>query len=208
MNLKTFPNPLTPEEERYYLERLRSGDQEAKQILIERNMRLVAHLVKKYNSGGRDMEDLISIGTIGLIKAVNTFNIDKNNRLSCYASACIENEIRMLFRSEKKLGKECSLYEPLGTDSEGNSIRLVDILEAEEKDIPERLDLEADTKKLYFFMKNKLTRREQDILVLRYGLLGSREYTQREIAKHLGISRSYVSRIEKKALEKLRCAFS
>lgn len=206
--MKTFPSPLTPEEERYYLERLKSGDQEAKQILIERNMRLVAHLVKKYNSGGRDMEDLISIGTIGLIKAVNTFNIDKNNRLSCYASACIENEIRMLFRSEKKLGKECSLYEPLGTDAEGNSIRLVDILEAEEKDIPEQLDLEADTKKLYSYMKNNLTRREQEILVLRYGLLGSREYTQREIAKHLGISRSYVSRIEKKALEKLRCAFS
>lgn len=206
--MKTFPNPLTPEEERYYLECLKSGDQTAKQILIERNMRLVAHLVKKYNSGGRDMEDLISIGTIGLIKAVNTFNIDKNNRLSCYASACIENEIRMLFRSEKKLNKECSLYEPLGTDSEGNSIRLVDILEAEETDIPERLDLEADTKKLYSFMKNKLTRREQEILVLRYGLLGSKEYTQREIAKHLGISRSYVSRIEKKALEKLRCAFS
>ncbi len=206
--MKTFPSPLTPEEERYYLERLRSGDQDAKQILIERNMRLVAHLVKKYNSGGRDMEDLISIGTIGLIKAVNTFNIDKNNRLSCYASACIENEIRMLFRSEKKLGKECSLYEPLGTDAEGNSIRLVDILEAEEKDIPERLDLEADTKKLYYYMKQKLTRREQEILVLRYGLLGSREYTQREIARQLGISRSYVSRIEKKALEKLRCAFS
>ncbi len=206
--MKTFPNPLTPEEERYYLERLRSGDQEAKQILIERNMRLVAHLVKKYNSGGRDMEDLISIGTIGLIKAVNTFNIDKNNRLSCYASACIENEIRMLFRSEKKLGKECSLYEPLGTDAEGNSIRLVDILEAEEKDIPERLDLEADTQKLYYHMKHKLSRREQEILILRYGLLGSHEYTQREIARKLGISRSYVSRIEKKALEKLRCAFS
>ena len=114
----------------------------------------------------------------------------------------------MLFRSEKKLGKECSLYEPLGTDAEGNSIRLVDILEAEEKDIPERLDLEADTKKLYYYMKQKLTRREQEILVLRYGLLGSREYTQREIARQLGISRSYVSRIEKKALEKLRCAFS
>lgn len=206
--MKTFPSPLTPEEERYYLERLRSGDQEAKQILIERNMRLVAHLVKKYNSGGRDMEDLISIGTIGLIKAVNTFNIDKNNRLSCYASACIENEIRMLFRAEKKLGKECSLYEPLGTDAEGNSIRLVDILEAEEKDISERLDLEADTKKLYCYMKQHLTRREQEILVLRYGLLGSREYTQREIARQLGISRSYVSRIEKKALEKLRYAFS
>ena len=171
-------------------------------------MRLVAHLVKKYNSGGRDMEDLISIGTIGLIKAVNTFNIDKNNRLSCYASACIENEIRMLFRSEKKLGKECSLYEPLGTDAEGNSIRLVDILEAEEKDIPERLDLEADTQKLYYHMKHKLSRREQEILILRYGLLGSHEYTQREIARKLGISRSYVSRIEKKALEKLRCAFS
>lgn len=206
--MKTFPSPLTPEEERYYLERLKSGDQEAKQILIEHNMRLVAHLVKKYNSGGRDMEDLISIGTIGLIKAVNTFNIDKNNRLSCYASACIENEIRMLFRSEKKLGKECSLYEPLGTDAEGNSIRLVDILEAEEKDIPERLDLEADTKKLYYYMKQNLTRREQEILILRYGLLGSREYTQREIARKLGISRSYVSRIEKKALEKLRYAFS
>lgn len=199
--------PLTPEEERYYLERYREGDREAKQILIERNMRLVAHLVKKYYSADRDMEDLISVGTIGLIKAVNTFNTDKNNRLAAYASKCVENELLMLFRSEKKKARESSLYEPLGTDAEGNSIRLLDILECEDVDILERVDREEKTGKLYDLMKALLTDRERKIVCLRYGLAGTQELTQREIADAMGISRSYVSRLEKKALKKLRAGF-
>lgn len=202
-----FPMPLTPEEERYYLERYREGDREAKQILIERNMRLVAHLVKKYYSADRDMEDLISVGTIGLIKAVNTFNTDKNNRLAAYASKCVENELLMLFRSEKKKARESSLYEPLGTDAEGNSIRLLDILECEDVDILERVDREEKTGKLYDLMKALLTDRERKIVCLRYGLAGTQELTQREIADAMGISRSYVSRLEKKALKKLRAGF-
>lgn len=205
--MKLFPNPLTPEEERFYLERYREGDKEARQILIERNMRLVAHLVKKYHAADRDMEDLISVGTIGLIKAVNTFNTEKNNRLAAYASKCVENELLMLFRSEKKRTKESSLYEPLGTDSEGNSIRLLDILECEEEDILERVELEEKTGKLYNLMRNLLSNREREIICLRYGLLGTREVTQREIADSMGISRSYVSRLEKKALKKLRAGF-
>ena len=202
-----FPMPLTPEEERYYLERYREGDQEAKQILIERNMRLVAHLVKKYYSADRDMEDLISVGTIGLIKAVNTFNTDKNNRLAAYASKCVENELLMLFRSEKKKARESSLYEPLGTDSEGNSIRLLDVIECEEVDVLERVDMEEKTGKLYELIKNLLSEREREIICLRYGIAGTREVTQREIADAMGISRSYVSRLEKKALGKLRAGF-
>lgn len=205
--MKLFPNPLTPEEERCYLERYREGDQEAKKILIERNMRLVAHLVKKYYTSDRDMEDLISVGTIGLIKAVNTFNIDKNNRLAAYASKCVENELLMLFRSEKKKARESSLYEPLGTDSEGNSIRLLDIIECEEEDVLERVDMEEKKGKLYELIKEQLSEREREIICLRYGILGTREVTQREIADAMGISRSYVSRLEKKALKKLRMGF-
>ena len=147
------------------------------------------------------------MGTIGLIKAVNTFNTDKNNRLAAYASKCVENELLMLFRSEKKRTKESSLYEPLGTDSEGNSIRLLDILECEEEDILERVDLEEKTGKLYDLMRSLLSNREREIICLRYGLLGTREVTQREIADSMGISRSYVSRLEKKALKKLRAGF-
>lgn len=205
--MKIFPNPLTPEEERCYLERYREGDQEAKKMLIEHNMRLVAHLVKKYYTADRDMEDLISVGTIGLIKAVNTFDIDKNNRLAAYASKCVENELLMLFRSEKKKAKESSLYEPLGTDSEGNSIRLLDIIECEEEDVLERMELEEKTGKLYELIKELLSDREREIICLRYGILGVGEVTQREIADSMGISRSYVSRLEKKALKKLRMGF-
>lgn len=205
--MKLFPIPLTPEEERYYLERYREGDQEAKQILIERNMRLVAHLVKKYHASDRDVEDLISVGTIGLIKAVNTFNTEKNNRLAAYASKCVENELLMLFRSEKKRSRESSLYEPLGTDAEGNSIRLLDIIESEEEDVLERVDREEKTGRLYEMMERLLSERERQIICRRYGLFGIQEVTQREIADSMGISRSYVSRIEKKALEKLRAEF-
>lgn len=205
--MKTFLNPLTPEEERYYLERFRDGDQEAKGILIERNMRLVAHLVKKYYNGDREMEDLISVGTIGLIKAVNTFDIEKNNRLAAYASKCVENELLMLFRSEKKRGKETSIYEPLGTDSEGNSIRLLDVIECEEEDALERIDRKEKTEKLYELVNTILNEREKEIICLRYGLYRNGEVTQRQIADQLGISRSYVSRIEKKALKKLKKEF-
>ena len=205
--LKTFLNPLTPEEERYYLERFRDGDQEAKRILIVRNMRLVAHLVKKYYNGDREMEDLISVGTIGLIKAVNTFDIEKNNRLAAYASKCVENELLMLFRSEKKRGKETSIYEPLGTDSEGNSIRLLDVIECEEEDSLERIDRKEKTEKLYELVNTILNEREKEIICLRYGLYRNGEVTQRQIADQLGISRSYVSRIEKKALKKLKKEF-
>ncbi len=205
--MKTFLNPLTPEEERYYLERFRDGDQEAKGILIERNMRLVAHLVKKYYNGDREMEDLISVGTIGLIKAVNTFDIEKNNRLAAYASKCVENELLMLFRSEKKRGKETSIYEPLGTDSEGNSIRLLDVIECEEEDALERIDRKEKTEKLYELVNTILNEREKEIICLRYGLYRNGEVTQRQIAEQLGISRSYVSRIEKKALKKLKKEF-
>ena len=205
--LKTFLNPLTPEEERYYLERFRDGDQEAKRILIVRNMRLVAHLVKKYYNGDREMEDLISVGTIGLIKAVNTFDIEKNNRLAAYASKCVENELLMLFRSEKKRGKETSIYEPLGTDSEGNSIRLLDVIECEEEDALERIDRKEKTEKLYELVNKILNEREKEIICLRYGLYRNGEVTQRQIADQLGISRSYVSRIEKKALKKLKKEF-
>ncbi len=201
--LKTFLNPLTPEEERYYLERFRDGDQEAKRILIVRNMRLVAHLVKKYYNGDREMEDLISVGTIGLIKAVNTFDIEKNNRLAAYASKCVENELLMLFRSEKKRGKETSIYEPLGTDSEGNSIRLLDVIEC----ALERIDRKEKTEKLYELVNTILNEREKEIICLRYGLYRNGEVTQRQIADQLGISRSYVSRIEKKALKKLKKEF-
>lgn len=205
--MKAFQNPLSPEEEKYYLERLKSGDNSAKDLLIERNMRLVAHLVKKYNYADRDVEDLISIGTIGLIKAVNTFNGDKGSRLVTYAAKCIDNELLMMLRSEKKRARDTSIYEPLGTDSEGNSISLMDVLESDELDIIEEMELDANIKKLNGLIKDVLTERERQIICLRYGLGDGHEVTQREIAERFGISRSYVSRLEKKALKKLREAY-
>ena len=205
--MKAFQNPLSPEEEKYYLERLKSGDMSAKDLLIERNMRLVAHLVKKYNYADRDVEDLISIGTIGLIKAVNTFNGDKGSRLVTYAAKCIDNELLMMLRSEKKRARDTSIYEPLGTDSEGNSISLMDVLESDELDIIEEMELDANIKKLNGLIKDVLTERERQIICLRYGLGDGHEVTQREIAERFGISRSYVSRLEKKALKRLREAY-
>lgn len=205
--MKAFPDPLKPEEEKYYLERLRAGDIEARNLLIERNMRLVAHLVKKYNYADRDMEDLISIGTIGLIKAVNTFNDEKGSRLVTYAAKCIDNELLMMLRSEKKRSRETSLYEPLGTDSEGNSISLMDVLESEDVDLVEEMELDANINRLNSLLKETLTERERRIICLRYGLYNGREVTQREIAEAFGISRSYVSRLEKKALKRLREAY-
>ena len=205
--MKSFPNPLTPAEEKYYIQRYTEGDLEAKHILIERNLRLVAHVIKKYQSLEEDPEDLISIGTIGLIKAVVTFNPDKGNRLAAYASRCVENEILMHLRARKKSGKEVSLYEPIGTDREGNEIKLYDIIESEEDDIPERVHLKENIQKLYEKVENELSSREKLVLKMRYGLYNGEEYTQREIARQLGISRSYVSRIEKSAILKLRGSF-
>lgn len=205
--MKSFPNPLTPSEEKYYIQKYTEGDLQAKHILIERNLRLVAHVIKKYQYLEEDQEDLISIGTIGLIKAVATFNAEKGNRLAAYASKCIDNEILMYLRSKKKTSKEISLYEPIGTDREGNEIKLYDIIGTEEEDVPERLYLKENIQKLYEKVENELSQREKLVLKMRYGLYNGEEYTQREIARQLGISRSYVSRIEKSAVEKLRIFF-
>lgn len=205
--LKSFPNPLTPSEEKQYIQQYTEGDLHAKHILIEHNLRLVAHVVKKYQYLDEDPEDLISIGTIGLIKAVVTFNADKGNRLAAYASKCIENEILMYLRSKKKSNKEVSLYEPIGTDREGNEIKLYDIIETDEEDVSEKIYLRENIQKLYEKVESELSDRERLVLKMRYGLYSGEEYTQREIARQLGISRSYVSRIEKSAVKKLRKVF-
>ena len=205
--MKSFPQPLTASEERYYMQKYTEGDLEAKHILIERNLRLVAHIVKKYQSFEEDTEDLLSIGTIGLIKAVVTFNPDKSVRLGTYAARCIENEILMHLRAKKKISREISLYEPIGTDREGNEIQLFDIIETEEDDAHRKVELSDDIRILYQRVESELSPRERLVLKMRYGLYNEEEYTQREIAGRLGISRSYVSRIEKSAIEKLRADF-
>ena len=202
--MKTFLMPLSAEEEQRYLERLERGDTEAKEVLIERNMRLVAHIAKKYQNAEEDMEELISIGTIGLIKAVNTFQNNRGSRLGTYAARCIENELLMYFRGRKKLSREVSLYEPIGTDKEGNQIRLLDIVESTEPELPDTVEFRKNFIRLYQLFPKVLSRREQYILCHRYGLYNSMPLTQREIAETLGISRSYVSRIEKRAIEKMR----
>ena len=206
--MKSFPQPLTADEEREYLQKYTEGDLEAKHILIEHNLRLVAHVVKKYQHLSEDSEDLISIGTIGLIKAVMTFNPDKGVRLATYAARCIENELLMLLRSRKKASGEVSLYEPIGTDKEGNELRLYDIMESPEEDFDIQIALQDDILKLYQKVESDLSSRERLVLRMRYGLYNEEIRTQREIAKELGISRSYVSRIEKSAIEKLRTFFS
>ena len=205
--MKSFPQPLTAAEEREYLQKYTEGDLEAKHILVERNLRLVAHIVKKYQSYEEEAEDLLSIGTIGLIKAVVTFNPEKCVRLGTYAARCIENEILMYLRAKKKSSKEISLYEPIGTDREGNEIHLFDIIETEETDAHKKVELSDDIQILYERVESELSPRERLVLKMRYGLYNGEEYTQREIAKQLGISRSYVSRIEKSAIEKLRGYF-
>ena len=204
--MKTFPKPLSVEEESYYMKKSQEGDLEAREILILRNLRLVAHVVKKYQCSEYEQEELISIGTIGLIKAIATVNADKG-RLSTYAARCIENELLMYFRSRKKLTKEVSYYEPIGTDKEGNEISLLDVIESQEPEAFELLNMKEDMEKLYELIPNVLTEREQEVMVLRYGLYGGEEHTQREVAEKLGISRSYISRIEKTAIEKLRSCF-
>ena len=202
--MRTFPKPLTAENEKYYLSRLRDGDGEARRILIEYNLRLVAHFVKKYQSAEDDMEELISIGTIGLIKAVDTFDQEKARRLSTYAARCVENEILMYMRAKKKYMRETSYYEPIGTDKEGNEIQLLDIMESGEPEAMEQIQLKDDSLHIYRLLEERLSERERLVLIMRYGLYGGREYTQREIAERLGISRSYISRIEKNALHRLR----
>jgi len=198
----SFPKPLTEEEEQNYLERLAKGDENAREVLIERNLRLVAHIIKKFDGSGDDFDDLISIGTIGLIKAVNTFNGNKSSRLATYASKCIENEILMYMRSKKKMRSEMSLYEPIGTDKEGNEIHFMDVLSTDAETVAEKVARILDQEQLWRKLKN-LTPQERKVLVLRFGLRGKERRTQKEIAKKLGISRSYVSRIEKRAIDRL-----
>ena len=205
--LKSFPSPLTAAEEQHYLQKYTEGDLEAKHILIEHNLRLVAHIVKKYQSMDEDVEDLLSIGTIGLIKSVVTFNPDKCVRLGTYAARCIENEILMHLRAKKKTARDISLYEPIGTDREGNEIQIFDIIETDMDDAHRKVTLKDDIRLLYAKLESTLSPRERVVLKMRYGLYNEEEYTQREIAERLGISRSYVSRIEKSAIEKLRPYF-
>lgn len=205
--MKTFPKPLTPGEERACLERCKEGDREARNTLIERNMRLVAHVVKKYQNTDHDMEDLLSVGTIGLIKAVNTFHMDRGSRLATYAAKCIENEILMLFRANKKFSREISLFEPIGVDKDGEAVSLVDVIEMENREVLEDLIMTQDIRELYDAYEACLKDQEKKVIRMRYGLFGQPPHTQREIALLLGISRSYVSRIEKRALEKLRVEF-
>ena len=199
----SFPPPLPAAREQELLERSREGDEEARCELIEHNLRLVAHIVKKYYASGCDQDDLISIGTIGLIKAISTFNSSKGNRLATYSARCIENEILMYFRNLRKSSQDIFISEPIDTDRDGNTLTLIDVI-ADERDISDEIDTKLRLERLREILCDTLDAREMQIIVLRYGLGGSRELTQREIAAHLGISRSYVSRIEKAALEKLR----
>lgn len=209
--MQTFQKPLSEEKEAYYIRMYLEGNQEesekARQILIERNLRLVAHIVKKYQNVEENPEDLISIGTIGLIKAIHTFDGTKGNKLATYAARCIDNELLMMLRARKKTARDVSLYEPIGTDKEGNEINLLDITCAEGTDAFELLSAREDVNRLRQILQGTLSERELEVIKLRYGLVGDHEMTQREIGGLLGISRSYVSRIEKKALRKLRIAF-
>lgn len=200
----TFPQPLDEKEEAKYLELLKSGDKNAKGVLIERNLRLVAHIVKKYQIPNKDIDELISIGTVGLIKAIDSFDASKGTRLATYASRCIENEILMLFRSNKKQKGETFLHDPIGVDKEGNEISLIDILSSDKDSVVEKVESNIQIRALYAKINTALSEREGEIIRMRYGLVDGKCKTQREIASLLGISRSYVSRIEKKALKKLK----
>ena len=201
--MKVFEKPLSEQEEKEMLIRSRNGDIEARNILVEKNMRLVAHMIKKYACAEKDTQDLISVGTIGLIKAVNTFNPDKKIRLATYAAKCIDNEILMMLRNDKKKMQELSLYEPIGTDKEGNDITFIDVVGDETRDDVGEMLTAEQLKCIYDNMDNILTEREKTIIIGRFGLFGSKEMTQNELAAKLNISRSYVSRIERHALNKL-----
>ena len=205
--MKTFPKPLSHGEEKLYLKRCKEGDQTARNMLIEQNMRLVAHVVKKYQCQEYDTEDLLSVGTIGLIKAVNTFDTDKGSRLATYAARCVENEILMLLRAGKKRAREVSLFEPIGTDKDGEAVNLVDVIEMENPRTIDQLILDQDIREMYEAFDTCLTESEKQVITMRYGLFREKEHTQREVAGVLGISRSYVSRIEKKAIGKMRDVF-
>ncbi len=205
-NSNLFPEPLTPEEEKIYIEKFISGDKEAKNVLITRNLRLVAFIVKKYSNSQVEQDDLISIGTIGLIKGLEKYNNDKGTKLSTYISRCIENEVLMYLRTTKKTKSETSINNVIGKDKDGNELSYINILEYEQKDIEEQLDLASNIRSLYNKLSNVLKDREKKIIELRFGLKGNEEKTQSEIGKMLGISRSYVSRIETKALGKLKNA--
>lgn len=202
----SFPKPLSQKEEMIYLEKFKNGDIEARNKLVEHNLRLVAHIIKKYYGIQSEQDDLVSIGTIGLIKAINTYKPDKKIRLSSYASRCIENEILMHFRNTKKSSQDISLNETIDTDKDGNPLTLLDIM-AVDDNILDNLDLKLNSQKLGQFMKEELDEREKTIIILRYGLNGKKPLTQKEVAKLLDISRSYVSRIETKALKVLRKRF-
>ena len=209
--MKTFQKPLSLEEEVYYIQLMKNGGskeaKDAREILIERNLRLVAHIARKYQSTEEELDDLISIGTIGLIKAIQSYDETKGSRIGTYAARCIDNELLMMLRGKKKSSKEVSIYEPIGVDREGNEINLLDVIESEQLDVVEKMETSRYLKILKDLFDTLLTKREQEILVMRYGLFGNEEVTQREIGKMLGISRSYVSRIEKKALLKLNEGF-
>lgn len=199
----SFPKPLSAEDEKKYVELYKNGDEEAKNILIKHNLRLVAHIAKKYAANGYDSDDLISIGTIGLIKGIMSYNSDKNVRLATYSAKCIENEILMFIRSSKKYSNDLYLQDSIGHDHDGNEIAMIDILSADNENIADRVDLKIKIKNMYDEISESLDDRERVVLILRYGLDNNDELTQREIAEKLNISRSYVSRIEKKAIKKL-----
>ena len=203
-NGNTFPKPLSAKEERECLKRFAEGDIEARNTLIEHNLRLVAHIVKKYTGCGQEQEELLSIGTIGLIKGISSFNPEKGTRLATYAARCVDNEILMLLRAKKKEQGDVSLNESIGTDKEGNQIMLMDIISDESEEIFDKINMDMEVKQLYKNIRQELDEREQKVILLRYGLIDGRSVPQREIAKRLNISRSYVSRIEKKAVSKLR----
>lgn len=202
--MKEFPKPLTAAEEEKALKQLLNGDNAAKDLLVLHNLRLVAHVVKRYTLGEEGTDDLISIGTIGLIKAVNSFKPDYGSKFSTFAIRCIDNEILMYFRSKKKRKGEISIFEPIGTDKEGNQIHLVDVLENNEPDIIENIEKKDELTIVIENLNQILTEQELEIIKKRYGLWGTKEYTQKEIAQEIGISRSYVSRIEKRALKKMK----
>lgn len=202
-----FPEPLSAEDEKMYLEQMKEGSEEARNILIERNLRLVAHICKKYTTAKAEQDDLISIGTIGLIKGINSFEATKGVRLATYVARCIDNEILMYLRSSKKLNAEVYLEDPIGKDKDDNTVTLQEVLENDERSIEEEVDLKFKIKKLYNKMKEVLKDREKSIIELRFGLKGTKPKTQHEIAEMMGISRSYVSRIETKAIGKLAKEF-
>ncbi len=202
-----FPEPLTPEEEKIAIDRLANGDEEARNLLIERNLRLVVHVCKKYANTNIDQDDLLSIGTIGLIKGVNSFKPEKGSKLSTYVSKCVDNEILMMLRSTKKLNTEVHLNEPIGKDKDDNVITLEEVLENDDKCLDDVVDTKMKIRKMYNKIKEVLKDREKTIIELRFGLKGGKPKTQKEIAKMMGISRSYVSRIETKAIEKLADGF-